>query len=280
MTVLFTQHPRTWHDNRYVYPVVSRRSRGLSIGVNLNPDKACNFDCSYCSVDRTQPGDARPVDLEVLGQELAHMLSLAQGALWAEAPFSAAPPALRRINDIAFSGDGEPTAEPCFPEALKRAVQLLDWPACAGVKVVVITNATLLERPNVAQALMELAVPQSEIWAKLYAGEESLYQAVDRSKVPLSRVLDNIRALGRRRPVVMQSLFCTLHGQAPSDPQINAWQARIRELVQDGCAIDRVQVYTTARATAESWVGPLSLAQLDAIADPLRQDGVRVETFA
>ncbi len=54
-TTLFTQHSRSWQSNRYVYPVISRRSKGLSIGVNLNPDKVCNFDCVYCCVDRTHP---------------------------------------------------------------------------------------------------------------------------------------------------------------------------------------------------------------------------------
>src|SRR5947208_956480 len=52
---LFMQHSRSWRENRYVYPVISRRSKGLSIGVNLNPDKVCNFDCVYCCVDRTTP---------------------------------------------------------------------------------------------------------------------------------------------------------------------------------------------------------------------------------
>src|ERR1041384_5902109 len=59
---LFTQHSRSWRENRYVYPVVSRRSKGLSIGVNLNPDKVCNFDCIYCCVDRKTPPVWRDVD--------------------------------------------------------------------------------------------------------------------------------------------------------------------------------------------------------------------------
>src|SRR5882724_6019551 len=105
---LFTQHSRSWRTNRYVYPVISRRSRGLSIGVNLNPDKGCNFDCVYCSVDRTMPGGAREVDVAVLRKELDHMLGLAcSGEVFAEGPLAATPEALRRINDVAFSGDGE-----------------------------------------------------------------------------------------------------------------------------------------------------------------------------
>ena len=71
---LFTQHSRRWHDNRYVYPVISRRSCGLSIGINLSPDKRCTFDCVYCSVDRTTPGDDPRVDLAVVKRELDTLL--------------------------------------------------------------------------------------------------------------------------------------------------------------------------------------------------------------
>ena len=53
MLPLHTQHERRFEANRFVYPVLSRRSKGLSLGVNLNPDKVCNFDCIYCQVDRT-----------------------------------------------------------------------------------------------------------------------------------------------------------------------------------------------------------------------------------
>src|SRR3954463_2794748 len=107
----FTMHDRLWKHNRYVYPVVSRRSKGISIGVNLNPDKVCNFDCIYCSVDRTSPSAVREVDLQVLQDELEHMLTLcASGQIFEQVPFDQTPPHLRRINDVAFSGDGEPTS--------------------------------------------------------------------------------------------------------------------------------------------------------------------------
>jgi hypothetical protein len=69
------RHERGWADNRYVYAVVSRRSGGLSVGVNLNPDKGCNFDCIYCQVDRTIPPVVRTVDLDRLATELDLVLT-------------------------------------------------------------------------------------------------------------------------------------------------------------------------------------------------------------
>src|SRR3982750_345300 len=114
---LFTQHSRSWRDNRYVYPVISRRSKGLSIGVNLNPDKVCNFDCVYCCVDRTVPPTYREVDMSVLDDELSRMLELASsGEIWQIPPFDQTTARLRRINDVAFSGDGEPTSFKSFSQ--------------------------------------------------------------------------------------------------------------------------------------------------------------------
>src|SRR6478752_3474300 len=99
---LFAQHSRSWRENRYVYPVISRRSKGLSIGVNLNPDKICNYDCIYCCVDRRVPATVTEVDLDVLGNELQHMLDIVKtGELFQESPFNGTPQQLRRLNDIA-----------------------------------------------------------------------------------------------------------------------------------------------------------------------------------
>src|SRR5438093_1461314 len=109
-------HRRTFADNLYVYAVVSRRSKGVSIGLNLNPDKICNFDCVYCQVDRSTPGPVRGVDLGRLRDELEDMLDrVLSGHLFEEELFRQTPETLRRLNDIAFSGDGEPTTCPEFP---------------------------------------------------------------------------------------------------------------------------------------------------------------------
>src|SRR5580765_5198757 len=107
---LHTQHPRRFETNRFVYPVVSRRSEGISVGVNLNPDKVCNFDCIYCQVDRTTQSETPFVGTQQLLEELEATLRLAaSGELFDHPPFQNTPPRFRRLNDIAFSGDGEPT---------------------------------------------------------------------------------------------------------------------------------------------------------------------------
>lgn len=277
---VFTQHSRHWRDNLYVYPVISRRSKGLSVGINLNPDKLCNFGCVYCSVDRESPPRTREVDLDVLAEELDRMLALAASAeIWQSQPISAAPPELRRLNDLAFSGDGEPTSYPRFGEACRIAADSLNKHSLTDVKIVVITNATLLHRPAVAQALEFLDAHNGEIWAKLDAGTEQYYRYVERTSIPLSRVIENIAAAGRIRPIVIQSLFMRLQETPPCDNEIGAYIKRLSELQAGGCQIKLVQIYTVARKSAEAFVSPLPDAQLDEIAAKVRSLKLNVETY-
>src|SRR5437660_12694832 len=85
-------HSRQFADFTFVYPVISRRSRGLSVGVNLNPDKVCNFDCVYCEVDRRIPGKVSQVDLNQLRDELIAMIRFARdGGLGKEPKFNELP---------------------------------------------------------------------------------------------------------------------------------------------------------------------------------------------
>jgi len=274
----FSRHTRFWADNRFVYPVISRRSRGLSIGINLNPDARCTFDCVYCSA-KCEPATEERVEPAVVRAELEEMLdSVVSGEIWRTPPFASVPEPLRRLNDVALSGNGEPTSSPHFPAACAMAVELLERHGL-DAKVVVITNSTLLHVPRVLEALQKLG-PRGEVWAKLDAGTEELYRRINRSGVPLSRVLENLRLAGTVRPLVIQSMFLSLEGRAPTEPEITAWLDRLQELVSAGCQIDHVQVYTVARATAEAGVSALPSRELDAIAARVRQLGLAAEVFS
>lgn len=278
---IFTQHSRSWRDNLYVYPVISRRAKGLSIGVNLNPDKVCNFDCVYCCVDRTIAPTTRTVDLEILKGELDHMLAMSLGGvLFNSPPFDQTPVSLRRLNDVAFSGDGEPTAYPKFPQACEMAAELLAQHRARDAKIVVITNATLLHRPAVQKALAFLDAHNGEIWAKLDAGTEAYYQSIERSGIEFGRVLENIRMAGQARPIVIQSLFLEYRGEGPSGDEIAAYVTRLKELLAGGCRVKLVQIYTVARATAEVQCRPVEARELDRISTEVRKGtGLPVETF-
>ena len=278
---LFTSHPRCFDVNRYVYPVLSRRAGGISIGVNLNLDKSCNFHCVYCQVDRTVPAETEGVDLDRLEEELDRMVeTVASGRLFDGPKFRDTPAALRRLNDIALSGDGEPTAAANFEQAVQQCAAVRRRYALEDVKLVLITNATLFDRPAVRRALEILDANGGEIWAKLDAGTEAFYRTMNRSAVPWQRILDNLREAARARPIVIQTLFGRLHDEPPPRAEIEAYGDRLREILDAGGRIKLVQLHTVARRPAEAWVSALNDAELDAIAEHVRrQTKLDVATF-
>ena len=179
---LHTSHERSFATNRFVYPVLSRRSQGVSIGINLNPDKVCNFDCVYCQVDRTTTSETRFVELDQLLLELDHMLALvASGELFKTEQFQGVPESLQRLNDIAFSGDGEPTTYRNFDEIIGACAELKQRHGLAAVKMVLITNASMFHRKHVQRGLEILDANQGEIWAKLDAGTDEYFHLIERT---------------------------------------------------------------------------------------------------
>ncbi len=280
-TALFAHHPRKWQENRYVYPVISRRSKGLSVGINLNTDRICNFDCVYCCVDRSD-GNLKPerVDVAQMAAELEAMLTLvASGEIWTQPPFDKTPQALRRLNDVAFSGNGEPTSAPEFGECCQIVANLLKSTHQEAARIVIITNATLLDRPKVQKALDFLDRHNGEIWAKLDAGNPDVYARLMKTSIAFQRVLDNILQTGQKRPIVIQSMFLRLEGKAPTEQEISDYVDRLRELAAGGCKIRLVQAYTVARPVFQTHVTPLEDEHLDRIAQSVRDAGLACEAY-
>ncbi len=269
---LYAQHERTFATNRFVYPVLSRRSGGLSIGVNLNPDKICNFDCIYCQVDRTRQSETRFVEMPAMLAELDAMLTLAaSGDIFQTEKFRDTPPALRRLNDIAFSGDGEPTTYRNFDELIAACAALKQKHRLHDVKMVLITNASMFHRDHVRRGLEILDRNQGEIWAKLEAGTEDYFHLIDRTPIPFRQILDNITAAAQVRPLVIQALFMRVAGRPPPSEELSSFCDRLAEIVAAGGQIKLVQIYTVARRPAESYVTPLDDAEVDAIVELVRQ---------
>lgn len=267
-------HRRQWRDCLYVYPVISRRAGGLSIGVNLNIDKRCNFACVYCQINRRIRRQTMTVDMQRLRQELELALEAARsGLLWDEERFAGTPEALRTIHDIAFSGDGEPTCVENIDTAVATAADLLRDNAMIGkVKIVLITNASHLCDPQSLRALAFLNEADGEIWAKLDAGTEEYFQRVNRpaGKLTLEDITRNITDVARRHPVVIQTLWFRLDGQSPPEEEIAAYIRRLREMLQAGATFRLIQLHTIARSPAESSARALSDEELDAIAHHVR----------
>lgn len=269
---LHSQHERSFDHYRYVYPVLSRRSGGMSIGVNLNPDKVCNFDCIYCQVDRTTQSETKFVGIDQLLDELRELLPIvASGEIYQSKKFQDVPPELRRLNDIAFSGDGEPTTYKNFDEIIAACAEIKRAAGLDEVKMVLITNASMFHREHVQRGLQIFDDNQGEIWAKLDAGTSDYYHLIERTPIPFQQILDNITAAAQVRPLVIQSLFMHVNGEPPTEAETDAFCDRLNEILAAGGELSLVQIYTIARRPAESYVTPLADAQVDAIVAKVRE---------
>lgn len=279
---------RRFFDNRYVYAVISQRSRGLSIGVNLTPDQFCNFDCIYCEVQRNGGAPNSEVDVSVIASELKKMLSLVHAGQAAELPgYQTMPKELLALKSVALSGDGEPTLCPTFHEVVQTVVHLRAKGEFPFFKLVLITNATGLHLPQV-QLGLQLFTAQDEIWAKLDAGTQAYLDTVNRPKpglanapeVSLSHVLQNILKLARQRPVVIQSLFTLVDGEEPAAEEIEQYVLRLKELNEQGANISLVQIYSAHRPSIRAICSHMPLRSLSRIAQRVREvTGLRAEVF-
>jgi histidinol dehydrogenase len=224
-----------------VYPVFSRRSGGLSIGINLFPDqKRCSFDCPYCEVF---PFAANAV--------------FSPDCMEAELRSAIVRAGERRIQvkDICFSGNGESSLSPELGEALKRAAQVRDE-LVPGAELVLITNGSGLLRAPVFELLRDAAAGPAalNIWLKLDAGSPQWYGRINRSAVPFEKLISKIREFTVQAPVTIQTMICAVDGAAPPVEEIKAWETLLVELAASAPAsagIRKVQLYGKARPAPE-----------------------------
>jgi histidinol dehydrogenase len=216
-----------------VYPVYSRRSKGLSVGINLFPDrKVCTFDCPYCEVFPFETDISFSV--ETMAETLREVL--------AEAIANSV-----EVKDISFSGNGEPTISPHFPAALDAAAQIRAE-LVPNAALVTITNGTGLLQDDTFELLRRAAVgPLAlNIWLKLDAGAEAWYAKMDRSAIPYSRLIAAIKSFAALAPVTIQTMICAIDGVPPPPEEAAAWERLALDLAGSG-TIAAFQIYGKAR---------------------------------
>ncbi len=271
-------YPRDFLENQFVYLVISSRARGLSVGVNMNPVARCNLNCLYCEVDRGLAPRAPSLDSARLAVELRETLDLVKSGLLRQWPrYAHLPGELLEVRHVALSGDGEPTLSENFVEAVETVVGVRA--TRQFFKIVLLTNATALDQPQVQKGL-RLLISQDDVWAKLDAGTQGYLKKISGSTVSLNKILGNILRLARRRPVVIQSLFPAINGDEPPEAEIAAYANRLKDLKQSGAQIPLVQIYSATRPMAKQGCTHLPLKTLSHIAQTVRDvAGLRAEVY-
>lgn len=270
-------HDRDAADMRYVYPVVSRRAGGVSVGINLNPNDACNWRCIYCQVPGLVAGKGPPIDLGLLRDELERMLQAIVGGDWME---RCVPEGYRRLNDVALSGNGEPTSSPHFREAVavvtsvRRALGLEEH-----VRLVLITNGSLVHLPAVQEGLRLFAAHGGEVWFKLDSATDEGLARLNSAHTGIERQLRNLRACAGIAETWIQTMALALDGQPPSPAERAAYLALCERVVREGWGVRGVLLYGLARVSHQPEaprLAPLSHEWMEAFAAEIRARGLEV----
>ena len=250
-------HPRLSEFNRLVYPVVSRRAGGLSLGINLNPKKTCSFNCVYCQVDRSHKIEHLQVNTQQILAELDEWLGKIQnnGGLFQG----------ERLKDISIAGDGEPTLKKELPEVINQVIEQIKRYQFNQSKPILFTNGSKLDRDDLKAPLEKLYKSHGEIWFKLDFWDEKSYLRINRSNVAYKRILQNLKKIGQRFPLTLQSCFFSWDGQKFKSEDYLPYAELIKNLTREGVKIELIQSYTTARKPAESQVKPWSDQEMDAL---------------
>jgi wyosine [tRNA(Phe)-imidazoG37] synthetase (radical SAM superfamily) len=242
-------HDRDSAALRYVYPVISRRAGSVSVGINLNPNNACNWRCIYCQVPNLTRGAAPKIELPLLEQELRGFLN---ELLHGDFMETRVPEGLQRINDIALSGNGEPTSSAEFARVIEMIARVRGEVALPDtVKTVLITNGSLLYRDEVRQGLRAMAKLNGEVWFKLDRASEAGMQKINDTQTSLDKVRDNVIAAIACCPTWLQTCWFALDGEPPSTQDEDDYLAFLSSLLSEGHKPQGVLLYGLARPSMQ-----------------------------
>lgn len=245
----------------YVYPVVSRRAGGVSVGVNLNINRACNWTCVYCQVKDLRRGGPPPVDLDRMEMELSGFLEQVIQGNYLERHVAED---CRHLADIAFSGEGEPTSAAEFREAVLRVKAVLARLQLLGkVPVRLITNGSLTHKPEVQAGLVALADLGGEAWFKVDRADTRGRWETNRTRQSAEQVFLNLCHCAERVPTWIQTCWFARRGKAPDEAAQQAYLALIRRA---GALIRGIHLYGLARASQQPEAHELTSLSEEALA--------------
>lgn len=280
MKLTTDDHDRDSAGMRYVYPVVSRRARGVSIGVNLNPDNACNWRCVYCQVPGLVRGAAPQIDLARLESELRTMLARACDPTWME---SHVPEGSRRLNDVALSGNGESTTSTQFDEVLTIIGTVLAERGLLGrIRIVLITNGSLVAQPRVQRGLARLAELGGEAWFKLDSATDAGRQRLNDTRIDSERVLEALVTCAGLVPTWVQTMALDFEGPTLAGEEERAYLELLNSARARGAPLRGVLLYGLARPSHQPEAPRLRAlppAELEALGERIAQaTGLVVQT--
>jgi wyosine [tRNA(Phe)-imidazoG37] synthetase (radical SAM superfamily) len=270
----FQRHGRIFENYTYCYPVISRRSGGLSIGINLSRRKECNFDCPYCQVDRKEISlEPRSIDLSLVKKELLALVgdSISK-ELFFHPRFEGTSESYKLLRDISLSGDGEPTTSKYFSAVADLVMEICTNYKDKGItiKPVVITNGSMLHKESIRVVLKNMVKLGGGPWIKLDASTETEFSKVAESKIPYNTILENILIYSKEDPAILQMILYLDENKVESFHS-NSMVERLLELQNKGANFQFIQLYTLSRKTRIGDLSPVSKERLEEVAKILHE---------
>lgn len=272
-------HNRDVSGMRYVYPVVSRRAGGVSIGINLNVNNACNWRCVYCQVPDLKRGSPMPIDMTLLEKELRRFLDY---ALHGDFMTRYVAEGDRQLQDIAFSGNGEPTSAKEFPDILILLEKiLLDFNLLGKthahpIKVRLISNGSLMDKASVLASLKHLARLNGEVWFKLDGGTQAGIARINDVNIKPEAHLQRLKNCVAVCPTFVQTCLFAMDGEPPSEEDTVAYLGLLDQVKAD---VQGVHLYGYARPSYQveaPRISRLPHEKLEAMAERIRALGLIV----
>ncbi|MFA6769667.1 MAG: radical SAM protein [Bacteroidales bacterium] len=248
--------------NEIVFGPIKSRRLGVSLGVNLLPlhGKLCNFDCVYCECGFNKDGKEDKKLPTVQEVRDALILKLRDHDL-----------TIGKIDTITFSGNGEPTLHPSFPEIIEIALELRDKYAIEA-KVSVLTNGSGIGKPLIAQALLKI----DNAIIKIDSAFHKTVTLIDRPlyNYSLEKLIGDLEIF--KGKFVLQTMF--LRGEIDGEvidnttPQeISAWYGVVERVKPR-----EIMIYTIDRETPLAGLQKVSVKKMEEIAGPLRAKGYKI----
>ncbi len=268
-------HRRDSAGRQYVYPVVSRRAGGVSIGINLNVNNACNWACLYCQVENLQRGGPPPVDLGRLRDELTGFVD---EVLRGDFMVRQVAPEARRLVDVAFSGNGEPTSSAQFADAVNTVGEVLGhFGLLLELKIRLITNGSLIHRQTVRDGLKRLGELGGEIWFKIDRVGEAASMIVNGVPQHPERLARRLEIALATAPTWLQTCWFALDNEPPDAVVRAAYCDFVRPFAE---RLAGIHLYGLARPSMQpqaSRLGRLPVEELERFAAEIeKKTGARV----
>jgi len=239
-------HSRELSGLKYIYSVISRRAGGLSVGINLNVNNACNWQCIYCEIPNLTRGTPPPIELDVLENELRFFLHEIIHGDYMEKNVSIED---RHLKDIAFSGNGEPTSAEEFPQVILIVKKILqEFSLLHKIKIRLITNGSLMHQDSVLKSIELLKEINGEIWFKVDAATEETIKTINQVNLKPNQILERLLNTANICPTFVQTCIFMIDGKSPNEKDIDAYVELINKAKKN---IKGVHLYGLARPSLQ-----------------------------